>query len=68
MDEYTEEDLRNMELLPTTESITTEVVLLRDLDEIKKLYDSLKATNTGDNSIKNVDWGKRSNKPRWPQM
>lgn len=58
MDEYKEDDLREMELLPPNENINIDVVLLRDLEERKRLYDAFKTGKRGNKSSKTVDWGK----------
>ena len=58
MDEYKEDDLREMEFLPPNENINIDVVLLRDLEERKRLYDAFKTGKRGNKSSKNVDWGK----------
>ena len=55
MDEYKEDDLREMELLPPNENINIDVVLLRDLEERKRLYDAFKTGKRGNKSSKNVD-------------
>ena len=58
MDDYQEDDLREMELLPPMESVNIDVVLLCDLDKRKRLYEEFKTGTRGDSSSKNVDWGK----------
>ena len=60
MDEYKEDDLREMELLPPNENINIDMVLLCDLNERKRFYDEFKTGSRGDSSSKNVDWGKKS--------
>ena len=64
MDDYQEEDLREMDLLPPMESVNIDVVLLRDLDERKRLYDEFKTGSRRDSSSKTVDWGKEESSNR----
>ena len=58
MDEYQQDNLREMDLLPPMESVNIDVVLLCDLDERKRLYDKFKTGSRRDSSSKNVDWCK----------
>ena len=60
MDDYQEGDITAMELLPKCEDITTEVVLLRNVEKRNTLYIAFKTDNADDATMSEVEWGKEA--------
>lgn len=60
MDEYKAGDITSMGLLVKCEDITTETVLLRNVDKRANLLTDFKRNNTDDNTMNEVEWGKET--------
>ena len=60
MDDYQAEDITAMGLLPKSDGIPTETVLLRNVNKRATLYTVFKTDNTDDATMNEVEWGKEA--------